>query len=96
VLVAQSRAADRIFRFGGEEFLVIFHATVVPEAALVIERYAQSWRTHVSGLSFSAGVTSLTGDCIRRADELLYRAKRDGRNRVIVDGDLDGTSEVPV
>ena len=96
VLVAQSRAGDRIFRFGGEEFLVIFHATSVPEAALVVERYAQSWTAHVSGLSFSAGVTSLAGDGIRRADELLYRAKRDGRNRVIVDGDLDGTSEVPV
>ena len=96
VLVAQSRAGDRIFRFGGEEFLVIFHATSVPEAALVVERYAQSWTAHVSGLSFSAGVTSLAGDGIRRADELLYRAKRDGRNRVIVDGDLDGTSEVAV
>jgi diguanylate cyclase (GGDEF)-like protein len=96
VLVAQSRGLDRIFRFGGEEFLVIFHATAVPEAASVVERYARSWATHVSGLSFSAGVTSLAGDGIRRADELLYRAKRDGRNRVVVDVDLDGTSEVTV
>jgi PleD family two-component response regulator len=75
---------------------VIFHATAVPEAASVVERYTRSWATHVSGLSFSAGVTSLAGDGIRRADELLYRAKRDGRNRVVVDVDLDGTSEVTV
>ncbi len=85
MLLEHSRPGDGVFRYGGEEFLVIFNGTGASDAAAAVERYAEAWAEHRSGLSFSAGVAPLAVDGIRAADELLYRAKRSGRSRVVVE-----------
>jgi diguanylate cyclase (GGDEF)-like protein len=96
------RPAHIVGRTGGEEFLAILPATPLPAAQTLAERL----RASVEQLSFSdldpalrvtisIGVTqSATDDALtkisRRADELLYRAKQGGRNRVEVAAALSG------
>ena len=89
------RAQDTLFRQGGEEFGLLLPGTTLDEGLAAAERV----RTAVAGQSISLGdkvlrVTASLGvtqglvddepdDILRRADQALYRAKRDGRNRVI-------------
>ena len=96
LLNAQMREYDKVARFGGEEFALIFPETDIPQAVEVAERI----RTETGALSFdgklkdlhltiSLGVAtyprggiSSVDDLIREADAALYNAKRSGRNRV--------------
>ena len=86
------RASDIVGRWGGEEFLVIMPNTDLRTAVGVIERLrkevSERYFDPVGKLSVSAGETELREEddidsVIRRADENLYRAKREGKNRVI-------------
>lgn len=89
------RQSDVLARYGGEEFVVMLPETSVAVAAHVCERLRARIEaldielmpdTHVSvtasfGLAeFRAGDDART--MLRRADRALYRAKRDGRNRI--------------
>jgi diguanylate cyclase (GGDEF)-like protein len=90
------RDTDLVIRYGGDEFAVILPHTSLSEAAVVGERVralvegndvgdeSTSWRATVS-----VGVASLLEcdaqtpkDLLRAADQALYRAKADGRNRI--------------
>ena len=85
-------------RFGGEEFVVMLPSALSAarsgvdacRAALAERRlYAATDGTALGSVTFSAGVTTLVdGDCaadlLRRADVALYRAKADGRDRVVI------------
>ncbi len=82
-LSANTRNDDRVFRYGGEEFLVIFARSTSAEAAVILDRFAEAWAQHESGLTFSAGVADGGTDAVSKADALLYQAKREGRNRVL-------------
>ena len=97
-LRANVRGIDLACRYGGEEFVVIMPETDVSFAYAVAERLRQavaeipfSVSCSDAGLpvTVSIGVTSIerpddTSDTIlKRADQALYRAKRDGRNRVV-------------
>ena len=97
-LKANVRGIDLACRYGGEEFVVIMPETDVSFAYAVAERLRQSVAdlpfpvsTNTAGLTVtvSIGVTSIeraddTSDTVlKRADQALYRAKRDGRNRVV-------------
>jgi len=91
------RAYDVLGRFGGEEFLVALPATDHEETWNFAERMREQLENMDieldSGrklrITVSAGVTVMTGsdssmlDIVNRADEAMYRAKRDGRNKVV-------------
>lgn len=98
------RSGDLVGRVGGEEFLAVLPDTDVVGAAVVAERMRHAIAAvRVTGLdrvfSASFGISGIAGrddtvpDLLRRADEALYRAKTDGRDRVVVaaaDGDARG------
>ncbi|MGA8987463.1 GGDEF domain-containing protein, partial [Aeromicrobium sp.] len=91
VLVGGVRPGDGVFRFGGDEFLVILVDASVEDAGSMIERIRDVWSTNPSGLTFSAGVAQAGPDAVRTADDLLYRGKRHGRDQVVRD---EGDPEV--
>ena len=89
------RNTDRLGRFGGEEFLVLF--TTTADRAVVIhamdrirqEVAAYAWNSLTPGnpVTVSAGVAICQNEeaveqLLSRADVALYQAKHDGRNCV--------------
>ncbi|MBY8936344.1 hypothetical protein PS925_01263 [Pseudomonas fluorescens] len=95
---AQLRNVDMVFRYGGEEFLVLLSNTGRDAAAMVGERlrYAtQAAEYYADGqlieLTVSLGCSTLlpgesADSLLRRADSALYVAKREGRNRLAMAG----------
>ncbi|TDV45699.1 diguanylate cyclase (GGDEF)-like protein [Pseudomonas graminis] len=92
------RNIDQVFRFGGEEFLILLTNTSRESAALVGERLrnaALQLTYPVKGravdLTVSLGCSTLlpgesSDSMLRRADTALYAAKRKGRNRLEMAG----------
>jgi diguanylate cyclase (GGDEF)-like protein len=92
------RNIDQVFRFGGEEFLIVLTNTNRESAALVGERLrnaALQLNYPVKGravdLTVSLGCSTLlpgesSDSMMRRADTALYAAKRKGRNRLEMAG----------
>ncbi|HEY4354439.1 MAG TPA: diguanylate cyclase [Acidobacteriaceae bacterium] len=96
VLLTGTGTDDVTARMGGEEFAVLLPGQDMESAAIVGERLRRSvadLNLHDAGctasLTVSVGVSTLHdsertwADMLRRADKALYRAKREGRNRVI-------------
>ncbi len=91
ILVRETRDADFVFRYGGEEFLLLLPWTDAAAACATAERV----RTAVEGelgVTISLGAVSCQQgmtdkeSLIHLADEALYRAKQNGRNRVEAGG----------
>ena len=91
------RKHDLVGRVGGEEFLVVCPDSSLDDTVVVAERIRNSINREEIGdgvdqvqVALSAGVTMLTaGDessdkVFSRADTALYKAKEEGRNRVVV------------
>ena len=85
------RGADRLFRFGGEEFVVILNAETEALASTGFNRFRESVESHefpqVGKVTCSIGFTAVSNidvptDVVGRADEALYYAKEHGRNQV--------------
>lgn len=85
LLHQQTRERDVVVRYGGEEFLIVLAGVDLPAAESVVDRWAATWRNHHSGVTFSAGITDLSGDdSISMADAAMYHAKTTGRDRTVV------------
>jgi len=90
----QCRKVDTLARWGGEEYLVLLPETTTEEAMSSANRIreafaAKSVNTEQGQVqaTISVGVASIRGSesidrLLQRADEALYRAKSEGRNRV--------------
>ena len=94
------RGIDLACRFGGEEFVIIMPETDMAVATIVAERLRRRIASEpfpiqqgskLIEVTISIGIATLdTADdnaatILKRADQALYRAKRDGRNRVVAD-----------
>lgn len=97
---ANVRGIDLACRFGGEEFVVVMPDTDLTFAYMVAERLRQAVAdipftigvppgqlpvTISIGVTATEGPNETSEGLLRRADQALYRAKRDGRNRVVAD-----------
>ncbi len=92
------REYDLAARFGGEEFALVLPEAALGQAMLVAERVREkvaklALKGHLQGqrVTISLGVAAhpnpqikTIDDLIRLADDALYAAKREGRNRVII------------
>lgn len=91
------RYTDDLFRFGGEEFVVLL-STVVPDSAgAALERFRRVIEAHefpgVGHITVSIGYASASPDRLPTslldcADQALYHAKSSGRNRVVNFSDM--------
>jgi two-component system, cell cycle response regulator len=94
------RGIDLACRYGGEEFVIVMPETDMAVATIVAERLRrriaaepftiqQGTRPIEKTISIGIATLDTAGDTvaklIKRADQALYRAKRDGRNRVVAD-----------
>lgn len=84
------RAFERVYRLGGDEFLIVLPGATHTTAGALAEGVRRAIETARPGgveVTVSAGVATASGDVtfeslFREADQALYRAKNGGRNRV--------------
>ena len=94
------RGIDLACRYGGEEFVVVMPDTDIAMATAVAERLRRriaaepfpiNRNARTAKVTISIGIAAMRSsedkpaEIIKRADQALYRAKREGRNRVVAD-----------
>jgi diguanylate cyclase (GGDEF)-like protein len=107
LLEQKARGVDWVGRYGGEEFLIILPGASAPDARAVADRVRRAVEACTFTFddieirrTMSCGVAAWphsrlrdVGSVVRAADDALYRAKADGRNRVVQwDESIDSTA----
>lgn len=90
LLESSFRASDRVFRFGGEEFVIMLDSLTLDDAYKAFERFRKTVEEYpfpqVGKITISLGFTHISGGApvvvLGRADQALYYGKSNGRNRV--------------
>jgi diguanylate cyclase (GGDEF)-like protein len=97
LLKTSFRVYDRVYRFGGEEFLVVLRSGDHDAAIAAVERFRAAMAKYefpqAGHITASVGVTEIvSGDspaaACERADQAVYYAKHHGRNQVCSEADL--------
>ena len=98
IITSHLRNMDSAYRYGGEEFILLLPGTKKMEASIVAERlraaveseklYPIDDKIHTI-ITISAGVAQYLRNedrdsFIKRADDAMYKSKKDGRNRISV------------
>ncbi|SNZ02460.1 diguanylate cyclase (GGDEF) domain-containing protein [Persephonella hydrogeniphila] len=92
------RKSDYIFRYGGEEFLVIIPATTEKSFEKTLEKIRTnvqkekikingdeiSFTVSIGGVLIKSSILKPLSEVIKEADRLMYKAKKSGKNRVII------------
>ncbi len=91
------RKTDTVFRFGGEEFVVILTETDINQSIIPLERFRKTVETldlnyhgQPVNITVSIGACQLTPDIqnkdilLEKTDNALYKAKNSGRNKTIL------------
>ncbi|WP_274882697.1 GGDEF domain-containing protein [Vibrio harveyi] len=102
VISSSIQPEDRLVRWGGEEFVVFCPDTNVEQAVKKAEVIRQNVESHLwvhgEPLTCSIGVAQMqnerVSETMARADEVLYLAKRNGRNRIEVNYGMQMKSDV--
>ncbi len=90
ILSESIRSSDRVYRWGGEEFVIVTPSTNNKQASIVAEKISQNFRNSkfdvIGNITVSIGVATFDSDekvedWFNRVDLALYRAKQTGRNR---------------
>lgn len=90
------RKTDTVFRFGGEEFVVILTETDIKQSEIPLERFRKTIETlDLTYQNLQINITVSIGACqldqsignkeefLQKADNALYDAKNSGRNKVV-------------
>ena len=97
ILKSKVRACDGVYRWGGEEFIIILERAGISEASQAAERIRLAVMNSVCNFEDKAIRVTMSFGCaalesglsaeenIKVADARLYRAKESGRNQVIFD-----------
>jgi diguanylate cyclase (GGDEF)-like protein len=93
IMKKELRANDVCVRWGGDEFVLLLPDTSVDQARILSERIRKSITEHnLKGpkinVTCSFGITSMTKgqsleDMIHQADESMYVAKSEGKNKIV-------------
>lgn len=90
ILKSSFRANERIFRFGGEEFVILLCSATLENATMAFERFRRAVEQHefpqVGQVTISLGFVNISSDTpvvvLGHADQALYYAKQHGRNQI--------------